>query len=787
MDIASQNPEPVSMIGQPPLPMLPGIARPIGDAAGVCEDDNGGVVFIWGNAALTWDAGDNGARRFAAVQLVATKTARPSEVAHAFGVSTMSLWRWQRDFADAGLAGLIAQKKGPRNQRKVTEKIAARIKGLRAQGMTLQAIADEVGLSTYPVRQVLGLVAQEKKPVVAPSDDAGDPDAKIPREQDGVSVPEPAAEPTGKPDIARDDKDGEPVPSGLLPLALTDELVSGALKPLALPGARTAERVFARFGLLCEAEPVFTEGAGLARLGSLLILPALEATGLIDAAKEVYRRMRNGFYGLSATILTMVFLAVAREPRAEGATRIAPHDLGRLLGLDRAPEVKTIRRKLAELAGRKAGSTLIAALAAHHAKQDPDVMGYLYLDGHVRVYSGKHDLQKAHVTRARIAAPATLETWATDQRGDPVFVVTSQLSASLVTEIRRLLPELKGLAAGREMTVVFDRGGWSPDLFAEMVATGINFLTYRKGKTLQEPASSFSEQTFIEEGIEHSYDLADRGICLKLSKRINGAKTIRCRQVTRHRAGDRQTQIVTSRTDVAAPEVAHRMFARWRQENYFRYGREHFALDALDSYACVADDPERSVPNPARKVAQARLRKARAIMAQASAAVGAAASANEESRRRTMRGFKIANAQLTRAADEAHAEVTRLEKELRATPTRLPLRDVRPEATVLDEERKLVTHAIRMSTYNAESALARMLAPHFRVDEARALLREAFNSAGDLRVANGTIEVRIDPLSAPRRTRALKALCAELTTAETRYPGTDLVLRYSVKDRPGIS
>jgi len=55
------------MIGQHPLLMLPADARPIGDAAGVCEDEHGGVVFIWGNAVFAWDAGDDGARRFAAV------------------------------------------------------------------------------------------------------------------------------------------------------------------------------------------------------------------------------------------------------------------------------------------------------------------------------------------------------------------------------------------------------------------------------------------------------------------------------------------------------------------------------------------------------------------------------------------------------------------------------------------------------------------------------------------------------------------------------------------------
>jgi hypothetical protein len=40
------------------------------------------------------------------------------------------------------------------------------------------------------------------------------------------------------------------------------------------------------------------------------------------------------------------------------------------------------------------------------------------------------------------------------------------------------------------------------------------------------------------------------------------------------------------------------------------------------------------------------------------------------------------------------------------------------------------------------------------------------------------------PLSAPRRTQALAALCDQLTAADARYPGTDLVLRYEVKSRP---
>ena len=84
-----------------------------------------------------------------------------------------------------------------------------------------------------------------------------------------------------------------------------------------------------------------------------------------------------------------VFLALLREPRAEGATRVAPAALGRVLGLDRAPEVKTIRRKLGELAAAGKAADLNMAIARHHAAARPGRARYLYVDGHTRAYFGK--------------------------------------------------------------------------------------------------------------------------------------------------------------------------------------------------------------------------------------------------------------------------------------------------------------------------------------------------------------------------------------------------------------
>ena len=215
----------------------------------------------------------------------------------------------------------------------------------------------------------------------------------------------------------------------------------GLLPVLPDPVARDGERALARFGLLGEgAAPVFTPGARYPLAGLLLALPALAGTGLLACARTVYGRLRNGFYGLETMLVMLVFLALLREPRAEGATRIAAPALGRVLGLDRAPEVKTIRRKLGELAAAGKAADLQMAIARHHAAARPDELGFLYIDGHTRAYFGTRDVQKMHVARLKFPAPGTEETWVTDGAGDPLLVVMAEPSSSLAGQIRDLLP-----------------------------------------------------------------------------------------------------------------------------------------------------------------------------------------------------------------------------------------------------------------------------------------------------------------------------------------------------------
>ena len=560
------------------------------------------------------------------------------------------------------------------------------------------------------------------------------------------------------------------------------------------PVPRDGERALAQWGLLGEgAVPVFTAGARYPLAGLLLALPALEGAGLLDAAREVYGRLRDGFYGLAATLLTLVFLALAGEPRAEGATRVPPGALGRVLGLDRAPEVKTIRRKLGELAAAGQAAGLVMALARRHAAARPDALGFLYVDGHARVYYGTRDVQKTHVARLKFPAPATMETWVTGQLGDPVFMVVAEPSDSLAAEVRRLLPSLRQVAGqGRRVTVCFDRGGWSPSLFADITAAGFDVLTWRKGPAPDLPAGQFSTVTCTDDrGRAHEYELADTTVTLGISDGPRKGQTVTLRQVTRlvpaRAGGTRQIHVLTSRDDLPPGEVCWRMTSRWREENYFRYARTHFALDALDSHAAAPDDPDRMVPNPAKKTAAARIRAAEQAITAAETARDAAllklrSPAPGQAAYLTN---QVINA-LDAPVEAAWRELEQAGQAAAAIPARVPLGTLAPDMVRLDAETKQITHAIRMAAYNAETALARALDGHYARagDEAYALIREALTISGDICPGNGELLIRLDPLTAPRRTQALAALCDQLSQAQARYPGTDLVLRYEVKSHP---
>ncbi len=102
------------------------------------------------------------------------------------------------------------------------------------------------------------------------------------------------------------------------------------------------------------------------------------------------------------------------------------------------------------------------------------------------------------------------------------------------------------------------------------------------------------------------YRLAERRVTLS-----NG---LRVREVRRLTDDGHQTAVITTHESLSMFQVAHRMFSRWRQENFFRYMRHEFAVDHLCTYTVEPADPKRVVPHPERKRLEQQIRTAQTAL-----------------------------------------------------------------------------------------------------------------------------------------------------------------------------
>lgn len=724
------------------------------------------VVVVSGIVLAQYELSDSMAEAYARVHLIEQGWATQSEVARAFACSTRTVRREQRRFEEGGLAALGRPDGYPLGRPRLTGSRRRLVQQLKGQGYSQREIARRIGVGENAVRKLLRRLGWKAQPPVQTELRFSEQPTAHPNLSGSISVdaspPSPASMQPADPNLS----------------AFRVATQSAPASQDTDPSDRSADRLLARLGLLEDALPLFGSATAVPRAGVLLALPVLIASGVFECAQKIYGSLGPSFYGLRTSLLTLLLMALWRIKRPENLKEYSPQNLGRVLGLDRAPEVKTLRRKLASLAATGCAARFGDALAQRRVQLRGKATGFLYVDGHVRVYHGQHALPKAHVARMRISMPATSDYWVNDSSGDPLFVVTAPANAGLVKMLPGILNQVRKLVGKRRVTVVFDRGGFSPKLFQQIIAAGFDLLTYRKGRYPRIPRSGFSPHTARCSGRKVCYVLADQEVRLLKGK-------LRLRQVTRRMENGHQTPILTTRRDLAAAQVAYRMFDRWRQENFFKYLREEYALDALAEYAAVPDDPTREVPNPAWAALDAQLRQAWARVDRLQSEYGLEAMNNLEQKHRTMRGFKAAYGKLGEKIWAAWQQVLQLEKRRAAVPRRVPVQEATDKPIVkLAPERKHLTNLIKMVAYQAESDLLRLVAPHYyrADDEGRTLIQAALSSAADLKVTKRELRVTLAPQSSPHRTRAIAALCAELNRERTLFPSSSLRLHYAIQE-----
>jgi hypothetical protein len=515
------------------------------------------VLFNASGPIYQCKEGDGVAVRLGAVLAIDLGLAGATVLADALKLSRSTLHRVRTTYAAGGVEALREKKRGPKGPHKLTPAALGRAQRVLDSGRSRRAAAERVGVSEFAIRHAIkrGLLTPGKSKRAEKA--AADSAAVLTGPRDRASVDQACA-------------------------------VGVATK-------RELDRTLACTGKLVEAEPEFEAVEGVAGAGVLLALPALLHEGLCEVGGEVYGKLRNGFFGLRSVLLTLAFMALLRIKTAEQLTEHAPGELGILLGLDRAPEVKTLRRKLRELGQRQLADTFRRRLTERWAKAAPRELALLYVDGHVHPYHGrKHVLPKHHVQQRGRPMPGTKDFHVNDRRVDPLFFVTAEATESLLATLdTSLLPEVRRLVGSRRrVTIAFDREGWSPELFAKWKKQSFDVLTYRKGEQSRWQKRFFTTVKGEVGGETVEYCLAEREV-----KLTNGLKV---REIRRLTDDGHQTAVITTNEKLPLLAVAQRMFSRWRQENFFRYMRHEFALDHLCTHKVEPADPKRLVPHPER-------------------------------------------------------------------------------------------------------------------------------------------------------------------------------------------
>ena len=730
------------------LPGFPDGAQKVGGGLAILEKDGQAIYFVGGDNYFSHPVGDDAGRRFALTSLMENGHVKAVELERPpLCIPHRTLMNWVRQSREAGPSSFFRPAAASRPRIMTPEK-SAECARLLSEGKRPAEVARQVGVQESTLRKA---IRRQGVPQLAPLlQDAGELEAA-----------------TTKSERSRADAE--------------------AAAGMGTACTRADERIQTALGLATGATTRFEASHDVAMGGLLAGLPALCANGLLTGLDR-HLKLPRGFYSALHILLVLGFMALGRIKRPEHLRQTSPGELGKVIGLDRVPEVRTLREKVHLLAKTGDPAAWMRDLAKLWMESEPEEAGYLYVDGHVRVYHGEQArLSKRYVSRERLCLRGTTDYWVNDALGRPFFVVSQPLNDGLAeTLLKDIVPQLLEIVPGQptpaeldadptlhRFVMVFDREGATQSLLGRLWKQRIGALTYRKNvKDL------WSEEAFQEQEVHLP---AGGSTGMKLAMRETrlgtGDSSLAVTEVRRLTQSGHQTAVITTARQLGNTTIAGRMFARWCQENYFAYMMEHYDIDGLIEYGDDSLPGTHQVVNPRWRELDKAVRQTRQSERKLQAAIARTALDD---------GGEIQkNAESVEALQAVQEELKRLCAARKASPRKVTI-DSLPEAerpTQLPPLNKMLCDTVKMVAYRAETAMVALLRRHLKKeDDARALIRELFVSSADIEpnaLAN-TLTVKIHRMASPAHDRAIAALLEELTLQDFPHPETGARMTFAL-------
>jgi hypothetical protein len=565
---------------------------------------------------------------------------------------------------------------------------------------------------------------------------------------------------------------------------------------------RADERILAAMGKLNGATTVFESCTDLKFGGVLCALPFLEANGLFKFL-NIYFSLEPKYYTVLHVVQLLAFMALARIKTAESLRFESPGELGKLLGLDRVPEVKTLRNKVGKLCNESNTKEWMLALSKFHMEQNELMAGVFYIDGHVRIYSGSQTkLPRRFVSRQRLCLRGTTDYYVNDALGEPFFVISKTVNEGMIAALEesiipQLLLDAPGLPTEEELEanpylhrfiIVVDREASSWRLFKKLWNKyRIACISYQKspcGELWDE--GCFEESTVTMPGGEIiDMKLSEQGTYLGNKKDGLWVKEIRKQTQTSH-----QTSIITTGYLLAITTVPAFMFSRWTQENFFGYMMAHYNLDRIIDYGVEEfPDPNQKVVNPEHRRLDKQVNSLNSKLCRKLAEFAFIELEPEIGSGKTMETRLATKAQLCEVITYMKSELTELKAKRKQHSKHITFRELPEEEQFqqLAPSRKTFIDTIKMVCYRSETAMANTLKQTVsRADDVRRLACEIMRSEADIHPDSEKkiLNITLHRMGNPQADRAVQQMLYELNETETAYPGTSWKMVFALAGTP---
>ena len=530
------------------------------------------------------------------------------------------------------------------------------------------------------------------------------------------------------------------------------------------------------------AKVKFEDSQAVCGAGILFLLPSLLVQGLLKT-RDVYRLPASHYYGIESVVLTLAFMALARIKNPEQLKQCKPGEIGRAIGLDRVPEVKCLRNKIGLLTRQQQAVRLNNLLIDHWYEGKDEDAGFLYVDGHVRIYYGhKANLPAKYVSRQKLCLSATTEYWVNDARGMPVMVVMGELNEKLQHAIEnQIIPQLQNtvLIGKAEQgplqpvcTFIFDREAYHTEFFHRLWEKyKIAVITYRKNVKDLWPDECFESMNCKVSDQYVNMQICERGTCLD---------KYWFREIRRKSENGHQTSVITTNFVLQTQDVAGRMFSRWSQENFFKYLISDYDFDKMVSFGVEPVDPDQLVVNPQYRSLTHKLKKTREKKQRLEARFYPLAQQVMDEPIDNLPALTNKQMEYLEGIEKYKQEEAQLVEQRKLLQPRIKLSQMpyQQRYNKLKTESKLLMNVIKMIAYRAESAVASLIAPYLSKtdDEKRMVVKQIIDTNADIEpnYENHTLTITLHSLSANRFNLAARNLAEILNQTETIFPGTNL-------------